>query len=90
MRRRIIAGLSDEQLGQYRQNGVLVTEDVISVYNAGDAVPCVPNPLPGGHEGLFVRGSNPHRVGAEDYEIEVPEFPKTSFFAQQSERERTA
>ena len=90
MRRRIIAGLSDEQLGQYRQNGVLVTEDVISVYNAGDAVPCMPNPLPGRHEGLFVRGSDPYRVRAGDYGIEAPEFPKTSFFVQQSRRERTA
>lgn len=62
----------------------------ISVYSAGDAVPCAPNPLPSKHEGLFVRGGNPRRVRAEDYEVEVPEFPKTSFFAQQSERERVA
>lgn len=62
----------------------------ISVYSAGDAVPCTPNPLPNRHEGLFVRGSNPHRVRAEDYDIEVPELPKSSFFAQQSERECVA
>jgi ectoine hydroxylase-related dioxygenase (phytanoyl-CoA dioxygenase family) len=60
----------------------------IAVYSAGDAIPCSPNPLPSRHEGLFVRGKNPHRVRAESYEIEVPEFPKTSFFAQQSAEER--
>lgn len=85
-----MARLSNEQLGQYRRDGVLVVEDAISVYRAGEAVPCAPNPLPSRREGLFVRGSNPHRVRAEDCEIEVPEFPKTSFFAQQSDRERVA
>lgn len=85
-----MAGLSSEQLGQYRRDGVLMGEDVISVYSACDAVPCAPNPLPSRHEGLFVHGSNSHRVRAEDYDIEVPEFPKSSFFAQQSERECVA
>ena len=85
-----MARLSSEQLGQYRRDGVLMGEDVISVYSACDAVPCASNPLPSRHEGLFVRGNDPHRVRAGDYEIEAPEFPKTSFFAQQSRRERTA
>ncbi len=62
----------------------------ISVYGAGDAVPCAPGPLPGMHEDRIVRGGNPHRVRAEDYEIEVREFPKTPFFTQQLEQERLA
>ena len=49
-----------------------------------------PGPLPGMHEDRFVRGGNRHRVRAEDYEIEVREFPKTSFFTQQLEQERLA
>lgn len=56
----------------------------ISVYSAGDAAPCCPNPVPTEHEGLFVRGSNPNRVRAEAYEVETPAFPKgASFFTQQ-------
>lgn len=62
----------------------------ISVYSAGDAMPCSPNPVPTEHMGLFVRGEDPRRVRGEAYDIEVPEYPKTSFFAQQSVQERTA
>lgn len=62
----------------------------ISVYSAGDAMPCSPNPLPSEHMGLFVRGQDPNRVRGESFEVETPEFPKTSFFAQQSDQERTA
>lgn len=60
----------------------------IAVYSAGDAIPCSPNPVPTEHTGLFVRGSDPNRVRAETYDISVPEYPKTSFFAQQSDKER--
>ena len=60
----------------------------ISVYSAGDAMPCTPNPVPTEHMGLFVRGSDPRRVRAEAFDIAVPEYPKTSFFAQQSAEER--
>jgi len=60
----------------------------ISVYSAGDALPCSPNPLPSDHMGLFVRGSDPCRVRTDTFDIELPEFPKTSFFAQQSSAER--
>lgn len=60
----------------------------ICVYSAGDSMPCSPNPVPTQHTGLFVRGSDPRRVRAEAYDIAVPEFPKTSFFAQQSAQER--
>ena len=61
---------------------------LICVYSAGDAHPCSPNPVPTEHQGLFVRGSDPHRIRSEAYEVAIPEYPKTSFFAQQSEDER--
>ncbi len=61
----------------------------ICVYSAGDAMPCTPNPVPTKHHGLFVRGSDPHRVRGEDFTVATPQFPKSSFFAQQSETERT-
>jgi len=44
--------------------------------------------LPSEHKGLFVHGTDPNRVRAEAYDVEVPEFSKTSFFAQQSNQER--
>ncbi|MDW3206383.1 MAG: phytanoyl-CoA dioxygenase family protein [Alphaproteobacteria bacterium] len=62
----------------------------ICVYSAGDAMPCTPNPVPTRHMGLFVRGTDPHRVRGEAYDVAVPEYPKTSFFAQQSDQERRA
>ncbi|MEO1469359.1 MAG: phytanoyl-CoA dioxygenase family protein [Pseudomonadota bacterium] len=56
----------------------------ISVYSAGDAAPCCPNPVLSRHEGLFVRGENPNRIRAEAYDVETPAFPKgASFFSQQ-------
>ena len=62
----------------------------ICVYSAGDAMPCAPNPVPTKHQGLFVRGADPHRVRGEDFTVQTPQFPKTSFFAQQSKTERAA
>ena len=62
----------------------------ISVYSAGDAAPCCPNPVPTSHEGLFVRGANPNRIRAETYDVETPAFPKgASFFAQQEAADGT-
>lgn len=61
---------------------------LICVYSAGDAIPCTPNPVPTEHEGLYVAGTNPGRVRTEAYEMAIPQYPKTSFFAQQSRRER--
>jgi len=63
---------------------------LICVYTAGDAVPLTPNPVPTKHQGLFVRGSDPGRVRGEDFSVAIPQYPKTSFFAQQSETERKA
>ena len=61
---------------------------LICVYSAGDAVACTPNPVPTKHEGLFVAGSDPGRVRSEAYDVAIPQYPKTSFFAQQSAAER--
>lgn len=60
----------------------------ICVYSAGDAVPLTPNPVPTKHQGLFVRGEDRGQIRSEAYEVETPQYPKTSFFAQQSTDER--
>lgn len=60
----------------------------ICVYSAGDAVALTPNPVPTVHEGLFVKGSDKGTIRTEAYEVERPQYPKTSFFAQQSSQER--
>ena len=60
----------------------------ICVYSAGDAIPCSPNPVPTKHQGLFVRGEDPGTIRCEPYEVRIPQYPKTSFFAQQSDAER--
>lgn len=60
----------------------------ICVYSAGDAVALTPNPVPTEHEGLFVKGRDQGKIRAESYQIERPQYPKTSFFAQQSSDER--
>ena len=60
----------------------------ICVYAAGDAVALTPNPVPTEHEGLFVKGRDRGAIRAEAYQIERPQYPKTSFFAQQSYEER--
>ena len=60
----------------------------ICVYSTGDAVPLTPNPVPTKHQGLYVRGQDPGRIRAETYDVEIPQYPKTSFFAQQSADER--
>ncbi len=62
----------------------------ICVYTAGDALPCTPNPVPTEHMGLFVRGADPGLIRGEAYEVAAPQYPKTSFFAQQSASERSA
>jgi len=61
---------------------------LICVYSAGDPVPLTPNPVPTRYQGLFVRGSDQGRIRGESFEVARPQYPKTSFFAQQSEQER--
>ena len=57
----------------------------IVVYSAADAVPCCPNPVPGMHEGMIVRGEDPKTIRASQYQVRPPEFPKgASFFVQQA------
>lgn len=60
----------------------------ICVYSAGDAIPLTPNPVPTRHQGLFVRGEDRGQIRSEAYEVATPQYPKTSFFAQQSTDER--
>ncbi len=61
---------------------------MICVYSAVDAIPCTPNPVPTEHQGRIVRGEDTGRIRCEPYEMAIPQYPKTSFFAQQSETER--
>ncbi|MGI9486732.1 MAG: phytanoyl-CoA dioxygenase family protein [Geminicoccaceae bacterium] len=57
----------------------------ISVYSAEDAVSYVPNPVPTRFEGEVVRGERTGRVRSINYQLDLPEKPKTaSFFDQQS------
>ncbi len=57
----------------------------IAVYTAADAVPLAPNPVPGRHNGMIVRGREPNRIRTTPFEMEVPEHPKgASFFVQQA------
>ena len=57
----------------------------ISVFSAGDAIPCSPNPMPSQYEGIMVRGEATNRVRTTSYEMELPQLPTTaSFFDQQS------
>ncbi len=60
----------------------------ICVYTAGDAVPLTPNPVPTEHQGKFVRGEDRGRIRSKPFEVARPQYPKTSFFAQQSTTER--
>ena len=56
----------------------------ITVYSAADAFPCCPNPVPNRHEGLIVRGVDPHLIRSTEYKLRPPEFPSgASFFVQQ-------
>ena len=62
----------------------------ICVYTAGDAIPLSPNPVPTEHQGVFVRGEDKGQIRSEPFSLARPQYPKTSFFAQQSTQERTA
>ncbi len=56
----------------------------ITVYAAADALPYCPNPVPGKHDGLIVRGENSSTVRTTDFQLQLPEFPEgASFFTQQ-------
>jgi hypothetical protein len=52
---------------------------------AADAMPLTPNPLPSRHAGLLLAGSEPGRIRATSFEMEMPEIPTgASFFDQQA------
>lgn len=58
----------------------------ITVYSAADAAACSPNPVPSMHEGLIVRGEDPHSIRSTAYTVAIPEYPKSaSFFHQQAQ-----
>ena len=57
----------------------------ICVYSAEDAIAYSANPVPSKHEGLVVSGEKTHCVRSVDYEMRLPEKPKSaSFFDQQA------
>ncbi len=52
---------------------------------AADAMPLTPNPLPSRHAGLLLAGTEPGRIRATSFEMEMPEIPTgASFFDQQT------
>lgn len=62
----------------------------ICVYSAEDAVPYAANPMPTEHEGLIVRGERSNSVRSKQFEMKLPQKPKTaSFFDQQDKHEVT-
>ena len=71
-----------------RVAGLILDLDRYSVSWNGDAVPLTPNPVPTEHQGVFVAGSDKGTIRSEAYEVLRPQYPKTSFFAQQSSDER--
>lgn len=58
---------------------------------AADAMPLTPNPLPSRHAGLLLAGSEPGRIRATSFEMEMPEIPTgASFFDQQASTTQAA
>jgi ectoine hydroxylase-related dioxygenase (phytanoyl-CoA dioxygenase family) len=58
---------------------------------AADAMPLTPNPLPSRHAGLLLAGSEPGRIRATSFEMEMPEIPTgASFFDQQASTSQDA
>jgi ectoine hydroxylase-related dioxygenase (phytanoyl-CoA dioxygenase family) len=56
----------------------------IVTYTAADALPLAPCAVPSVHAGKIVRGVEPGRIRAVEFDIETPEIPKgASFFNQQ-------
>lgn len=63
----------------------------ITVYAAADAVPLSPNPVPNLHEGLMVRGIDPHTIRSSEFRMRPAEFPSgASFFNQQAQSDNQA
>ncbi|MTI11323.1 phytanoyl-CoA dioxygenase family protein [Curvivirga aplysinae] len=63
----------------------------ICVYSAEDAIPVSPNPVPTEYEGLIVRGQKTNKIRSVDYEMDMPQKPKSaSFFDQQAKHKENA
>ncbi len=57
----------------------------IATLTAADAVPLAPCAVPSSYAGRIVHGSDPGRIRATPFDIQIPEIPRgASFFAQQA------
>jgi ectoine hydroxylase-related dioxygenase (phytanoyl-CoA dioxygenase family) len=62
----------------------------ICVYTAADAVPLAKNPMPSPNEGLIVRGEKQISARMINFEVELPQQPKSaSFFTVQGQESAT-
>ena len=62
----------------------------ICVYTAADAVPLAKNPMPSPNEGLIVRGKKQISARMINFEVELPQQPKSaSFFTVQGQESAT-
>lgn len=52
---------------------------------AADAVPLARNHVPSVHAGMLLRGTEPNRIRAIDFDLEPAALPETTFFQQQAE-----
>ncbi len=62
----------------------------ICVYSAEDAVPYAANPMPTEHEGLVVRGERTNTVRSKQFEMKLPQKPKTASFFDQQDKHKVA
>lgn len=62
----------------------------ICVYSAEDAVPYAANPMPTEHEGLVVRGERTNSVRSKQFEMKLPQKPKTASFFDQQDKHKVA
>ena len=62
----------------------------ICVYSAEDAVPYAANPMPTEHEGLVVRGERTNTVISRQFEMKLPQKPKTASFFDQQDKHKLA
>lgn len=62
----------------------------ICVYSAEDAVPYAANPMPTEHEGLIVRGERTNSVRSKQFEMKLPQKPKTASFFDQQDKHKMA
>jgi ectoine hydroxylase-related dioxygenase (phytanoyl-CoA dioxygenase family) len=61
----------------------------IAVYSAEDAIPCSPNPVPSIYQGELVRGERTDRIRSCEFDIPLPQLPRTASFFDQQARSRS-